>query len=75
MSEIDPKELCPGTTFDVRDDAHIEGRELYQCTTCGRVNRTTRRHRKPGRTTASHDKTMGILWDAAQPRKEVSGGS
>lgn len=56
------KLMCPGKDFYERQDTRGP---LFACTRCGRVNRTTRSHQMPGRTTASHDKTMGTLWDMA----------
>ena len=57
--------LCRGIEFRTRIDPY-QGRKLYQCTTCNRVARTERRHQEPNRNTASHDKTMGSLWDASK---------
>lgn len=57
------KQMCSGTHFEsARDDRGL----LHRCTTCGRVARTMRPHQVPGPTTASHDKTMGFLWDRAK---------
>ncbi|NUS02065.1 MAG: hypothetical protein HOV97_05820 [Nonomuraea sp.] len=58
------KTPCLGTEFDKR--VEHDGYELYRCTTCGRVARTTRRHRQADKNTRSHDKTMAILWDHAE---------
>lgn len=64
----DAENRCPGEEYVERKlDYEEEGRLLYRCTTCGRVNRTKRRHRKPGRTTQSRDNTLNILWDSAKP--------
>lgn len=65
---IDPrdlKEVCEGTEFETR--VETDGRVLHRCTTCDRVNRTTRRHQIPGPATASHDKTMQSLFAYARP--------
>jgi hypothetical protein len=67
MTKINPHDLCPGQEFEERDDAYIEGKKLYRCTTCGRVSRTKRKHQKPGRNTRSRDNTMGILWGSGKP--------
>lgn len=64
------EDRCPGNTFRQRYQPPSGTRILYQCKTCGRVNRTVRPHRKAGPTTASHDKTMAILWDAAATTPE-----
>lgn len=56
---------CLGTEFETR--VQFDGRELHQCTSCQRVARTKNKHRLPDRNTASHDKTMAILFDGAKP--------
>lgn len=57
-------ETCGGLTFARRQD---DRGYLFQCDRCKRVARTTRPHQVPGKNTASHDKTMGFLWDSAIP--------
>lgn len=63
------KVMCAGTEFERRHELTLN-RMLYKCTTCGRVSRTERRHQVPGKTTASHDKTMAILWEY-RPRVSI----
>lgn len=63
------KTPCLSREFETR--VQSDGRELHQCTKCKRVSRTQRNHRQPDRNTASHDKTMAILWDHAQEKEDA----
>lgn len=73
------KKICPGSGLapvQLRQDRAM----LAKCGVCGRIGRPIsrytakkdsiyflmRQHSVKGRTTTSHDSTMGILWDHAK---------
>lgn len=73
------KVYCPasGTTnYEVRT-SNFNDRRLAKCDVCARVLRLTlkgvlHKHQPRGRTTASMDRTMDILWESATENAEAN---